>query len=70
MLDRTDGTQFHYYQPGIGTYTTSKSLSSNGMISRMASWYNKAKDSAVGVTLDEHVMAGYKYIPFLSVSIA
>jgi uncharacterized protein (DUF2235 family) len=62
MLDRTDGTQFHYYQPGIGTYTMSKSLSSDGMFSRMASWYNKAKDSAIGSTLDEHVMAGYRFL--------
>jgi uncharacterized protein (DUF2235 family) len=29
---------------------------------RLASWYNKAKDSAVGTTVDEHVMAGYKFL--------
>jgi uncharacterized protein (DUF2235 family) len=62
MLDKTDGAQFHYYQPGIGTYTTRSSLSSNGMVSRLSSWYNKAKDSAIGTTLDEHVMAGYKFL--------
>jgi uncharacterized protein (DUF2235 family) len=62
---------------GIGTYTTRASLSSNGVISvcilcqgtycpnlsqRLASWYNKAKDSAVGTTVDEHVMSGYKFL--------
>jgi len=26
MLDRNDGAQFHYYQPGIGTYVVSTSF--------------------------------------------
>jgi uncharacterized protein (DUF2235 family) len=29
---------------------------------RLESWYSKAKDSAVGTTVDEHVMAGYKFL--------
>jgi uncharacterized protein (DUF2235 family) len=28
----------------------------------MSSWYNKAKDSALGTTVDEHVMAGYRFL--------
>ncbi|KAI9845143.1 MAG: hypothetical protein M1837_005028 [Sclerophora amabilis] len=58
MLDRTVDDQFHYYQPGIGTYTTSQGYSHTSMTARLSSWYQKAKDSAVGTSFDEHVMAG------------
>jgi uncharacterized protein (DUF2235 family) len=60
MLDRNDVTQFHYYQPGIGTYVTTDSLSHTSTIARMKSWYLKAKDTAVGISFDQHVMGGYK----------
>jgi uncharacterized protein (DUF2235 family) len=60
MLDRNDDSQFHYYQPGIGTYVVSKSYSHTSRIDRLKSWYAKAKDSAVGISFDEHVMAGYR----------
>ena len=53
MLDRSDESQFHYYQPGIGTYVTSKSLSHTSMIDRIRSSYQKAKDSAVGKLLSD-----------------
>ncbi|KAJ6079134.1 hypothetical protein N7467_008887 [Penicillium canescens] len=62
MLDRSKSHQYHYYQPGIGTYVTSKSLSSHGRIQRIKSAYQKAKDSAVGSSFDEHVMGGYKFL--------
>jgi uncharacterized protein (DUF2235 family) len=62
MLDRSQSHQYHYYQPGIGTYVTSKSLSSNGRIQRIKSWYQKAKDSAIGSSFAEHVMGGYKFL--------
>ncbi|KAJ5132450.1 hypothetical protein N7448_006608 [Penicillium atrosanguineum] len=62
MLDRSKSHQYHYYQPGIGTYVTSKSLSSHGRIQRIKSWYQKAKDSAIGSSFDEHVMGGYKFL--------
>ncbi|KAF3394827.1 Uncharacterized protein DPV78_009293 [Talaromyces pinophilus] len=62
MLDRSRGTQFHYYQPGIGTYVTSTSLSSTGTIHRIRSAYLKAKDSAIGSSFDQHVMGGYKFL--------
>jgi len=48
MLDRSDDSQFHYYQPGIGTYVMSKSLSHTSTIDRIRSSYQKSKDSAVG----------------------
>ncbi|KAJ5105818.1 hypothetical protein NUU61_003165 [Penicillium alfredii] len=62
MLDRSKSHQYHYYQPGIGTYVTSRSLSSHGRIQRIKSAYQKAKDSAIGSSFDEHVMGGYKFL--------
>ncbi|EAU35203.1 conserved hypothetical protein [Aspergillus terreus NIH2624] len=62
MLDRSKSHQFHYYQPGIGTYVTSKSLSSHGRFQRIRSAYLKAKDSAIGSSFAEHVMGGYKFL--------
>ena len=32
------------------------------MASRLNSWYQKAKDSAVGTSFDEHVMGAYKFL--------
>lgn len=50
MLDREGDDQFHYYQPGIGTYVTKAngSMTRTSRIERFKSWYAKAKDSAVG----------------------
>ncbi|KAF9893022.1 hypothetical protein FE257_012433 [Aspergillus nanangensis] len=62
MLDRSKSHQFHYYQPGIGTYVTSKSLSTTGRFQRIRSAYLKAKDSAVGSSFADHVMGGYKFL--------
>ncbi|KAK1244346.1 hypothetical protein MKX07_003145 [Trichoderma sp. CBMAI-0711] len=62
MLDRTADDQFHYYQPGIGTYIVSTSLSHTSMKARFRSWYQKAKDSAVGSSFDQHVVGGYRFL--------
>lgn len=62
MLDRSQSHQFHYYQPGIGTYVTTNTLSSTGRFQRIKSAYMKAKDSAVGSSFDQHVMGGYKFL--------
>ncbi|KAL4928490.1 T6SS phospholipase effector Tle1-like catalytic domain-containing protein [Aspergillus undulatus] len=62
MLDRSQPHQFHYYQPGIGTYVTSTSLSHTSRFSRIKSAYLKAKDSAIGSSFDAHVMGGYKFL--------
>ncbi|KAF2087528.1 hypothetical protein K490DRAFT_23539, partial [Saccharata proteae CBS 121410] len=62
MLDRNDQTQYHYYQPGIGTYVTSSSLSHTSTFTRLRSWVQKAKDSAVGTSFADHVMGGYKFL--------
>lgn len=62
MLDRTKGNQFHYYQPGIGTYVSSNSLSTTGRIQKIRSAYLKMKDAAIGSSFDEHVLGGYKFL--------
>ncbi|KAK3314385.1 hypothetical protein B0H66DRAFT_568345 [Apodospora peruviana] len=62
MLDRTATDQYHYYQPGIGTYVVSNSLSHTGTVARLKSWYMKAKDSAIGSSFDHHVVGGYRFL--------
>ncbi|KAI1632144.1 hypothetical protein F4809DRAFT_629038 [Biscogniauxia mediterranea] len=61
-LDREAGDQYHYYQPGIGTYVVSNSLSHTSVKARVRSWYLKAKDSAVGSSFDHHVVGGYRFL--------
>ncbi|KAI8964321.1 hypothetical protein F5Y11DRAFT_316727 [Daldinia sp. FL1419] len=61
-LDRESGCQYHYYQPGIGTYVVSNSLSHTSLSARIRSWYLKAKDSAVGSSFDHHVVGGYRFL--------
>lgn len=67
MLDRNGDDQFHYYQPGIGTYVaqTGSSMSRRGRIGKIKHWYAKAKDSAIGTSFDLHVMAGYRVSSYL-----
>ncbi|CEO58721.1 hypothetical protein PMG11_03426 [Penicillium brasilianum] len=62
MLDRSQSHQYHYYQPGIGTYVTSHSLGSKGRIERIKSAFKKAQDAALGSSFDEHVLGGYKFL--------
>lgn len=78
MLDRTADDQYHYYQrmsslthstlvdsrniAGIGTYVVSGSLTHTGVRARLSSWYQKAKDSAVGSSFDQHVVGGYRFL--------
>jgi uncharacterized protein (DUF2235 family) len=47
---------------GIGTYVASASLSHTGLKSRISSWYQKAKDSAIGSSFDQHVVGGYRFL--------
>ncbi|KAL8424190.1 hypothetical protein RB596_004144 [Gaeumannomyces avenae] len=63
MLDRTASDQYHYYQPGIGTYVVSNNVSSHtSMRARFKSWMTKAKDSAIGSSFDQHVVGGYRFL--------
>ncbi|KAF8437738.1 hypothetical protein BGX38DRAFT_1098483 [Terfezia claveryi] len=65
MLDRRKGDQYHYYQPGIGTYLTSHAMThrtGRGTSARFKSAYQKAIDAAVGKSFDQHVMGGYRFL--------
>jgi uncharacterized protein (DUF2235 family) len=63
MLDRNGDDQFHYYQPGIGTYITKAngSMTRTGRWERFQSWYAKAKDSAIGMF--DHVRGFHRLTP-------
>ncbi|KAI8268685.1 hypothetical protein K4K58_004386 [Colletotrichum sp. SAR11_239] len=62
MLDSNANDQFHYYQPGIGTYVVSDNLTHNGLRAKCKSYYQMAKDSAVGSSFDQHVVGGYRFL--------
>ena len=47
---------------GIGTYVVSGSLTHTSARARISSWYNKAKDSAIGSSFDQHVVGGYRFL--------
>lgn len=47
---------------GIGTYVVSGGLSNTTMVARFKSWYQKAKDSAIGSSFDHHVVSGYRFL--------
>ncbi|KAF7590129.1 hypothetical protein BBP40_003242 [Aspergillus hancockii] len=64
MLDRHSPNQFHYYQPGIGTYVKGQS-SSSGLVRfwpKIKSKIISAVDQAVGSSFQEHVLAGYRFL--------
>jgi uncharacterized protein (DUF2235 family) len=50
------------YTAGIGTYVVSGSLTHTSVRARLNSWYQKAKDSAVGSSFDQHVVGGYRFL--------
>ncbi|PHH80938.1 hypothetical protein CDD82_1442 [Ophiocordyceps australis] len=47
---------------GIGTYVISGSLSHTSIRARINSSYQKAKDSAIGSSFDQHVVGGYRFL--------
>ncbi|OLN90160.1 hypothetical protein CCHL11_09802 [Colletotrichum chlorophyti] len=49
-------------QSGIGTYVVSDNLTHNGLRAKCKSWYNMAKDSAIGSSFDQHVVGGYRFL--------
>ncbi|KAF8448269.1 hypothetical protein BDZ91DRAFT_114623 [Kalaharituber pfeilii] len=65
MLDRRSPNQYHYYQPGIGTYLTSNAMkirTARSFKERISSAYHKALDAAVGTSFEHHVMGGYRFL--------
>lgn len=64
MLDRKSPDQFHYYQPGIGTYVEGQmSNSSNGNIfTQLKNHVLESYDQALGSSFVNHVVAGYSFL--------
>ncbi|TAQ86876.1 hypothetical protein B7494_g4791 [Chlorociboria aeruginascens] len=62
MLDRRNPHQFHYYQPGIGTYSDKESSKPEGFLSTLTSDLSAAVDQAVGTSFVHHVTAGYRFL--------
>ncbi|KAF8540123.1 hypothetical protein BDD12DRAFT_777466 [Trichophaea hybrida] len=62
MLDRSAKGQFHYYQPGIGTYSASEGSINAGIFGSIKRWFSQMVDQGIGTTFDHHVMAGYKFV--------
>ncbi|KAL9117337.1 MAG: hypothetical protein Q9187_006127 [Circinaria calcarea] len=61
-FDREAADQYHYYQPGIGTYAAGEASLNAGVFGRFQRWLSKTVDLAVGTTFDQHVIAGYRFI--------
>ncbi|GLB05817.1 hypothetical protein AtubIFM57258_001107 [Aspergillus tubingensis] len=64
MLEKNTPGQFHYYQPGIGTYVEGQS-SSSGLLRyprKLQSNIITTIDQGVGTTFESHVLAAYRFI--------
>ncbi|KAG4442110.1 hypothetical protein IFR05_002396 [Cadophora sp. M221] len=62
MLDRRDPAQFHYYQPGIGTYSEGDHSKPQGYFAGLTANVSTAVDQAVGTSFVDHVVAGYRFL--------
>ncbi|KAF1994657.1 hypothetical protein P154DRAFT_501527 [Amniculicola lignicola CBS 123094] len=65
LLDRSSPDQYHYYQPGIGTYTensSSNASSGGGMWSRIKGTVYSAIDEGLAISFVDHVVAGYRFL--------
>ncbi|KAH7407997.1 sporulation associated protein [Cadophora sp. MPI-SDFR-AT-0126] len=62
MLDRSDPNQFHYYQPGIGTYSEGNHSKPQTYLASIAASISAAVDQGVGTSFVDHVVAGYRFL--------
>ncbi|KAH7356398.1 sporulation associated protein [Rhexocercosporidium sp. MPI-PUGE-AT-0058] len=62
MMDRSDPNQFHYYQPGIGTYSEGDHSKPQSYFAGLKSNISAAVDQAVGTSFVDHVVAGYRFL--------
>ncbi|PWW73357.1 hypothetical protein C7212DRAFT_367289 [Tuber magnatum] len=62
LLDRGTKGQFHYYQPGIGTYVAGTSSFTPRIWSRFTNYITQTLDEALGTSFADHVVSGYKFI--------
>ncbi|KAI9790123.1 MAG: hypothetical protein M1835_001178 [Candelina submexicana] len=58
----TDPHQFHYYQPGIGTYSANATSLNLGLLGSLFRRISQTVDEGVGTSFDQHVIAGYRFI--------
>ncbi|KAI4231097.1 MAG: hypothetical protein LQ349_005819, partial [Xanthoria aureola] len=61
-FDRSAPGQFHYYQPGIGTYVAGDESVNMGLWGRFNREVTKTLDLGLGISFDHHVIAGYRFI--------
>ncbi|CAN9080060.1 unnamed protein product [Alternaria alternata] len=61
-FDRKDPMQYHYYQPGIGTYSADGGPINKYSIGNIKSKISQTIDSGFATTFDAHVIAGYRFI--------
>ncbi|KAI4090087.1 MAG: hypothetical protein L6R37_007941 [Teloschistes peruensis] len=61
-FDRNAPGQFHYYQPGIGTYVAGSESVNAGLFGRIQRWWAQTIDLGLGMSFDHHVIAGYRFI--------
>ncbi|CAF9931387.1 MAG: hypothetical protein HETSPECPRED_007855 [Heterodermia speciosa] len=61
-FDRHAPKQFHYYQPGIGTYVAGEQSVNQGVWGRAKRWWTETIDQGLGTSFDAHVIAGYRFI--------
>ncbi|KAJ8611760.1 hypothetical protein MRB53_037767 [Persea americana] len=66
MFDRSDPHQYHYYQPGIGTYVSNSTLanaqSSINVFAKARIGLKQLTDQMFGDSFADHVMAGYRFL--------
>ncbi|KAL8926598.1 MAG: hypothetical protein Q9172_001726 [Xanthocarpia lactea] len=61
-FERNAPKQFHYYQPGIGTYVAGNESVNTGLWGKIKRWWTKTLDLGLGTSFDHHVIAGYRFI--------
>ncbi|KAL9577011.1 MAG: hypothetical protein Q9212_006652 [Teloschistes hypoglaucus] len=60
-FDRRAPNQFHYYQPGIGTYSAGEQSVNTGLWGKIKRWFSQTVDAGLGTSFDQHVIAGYRF---------
>lgn len=61
-FDRDAPHQYHYYQPGIGTYSAAEGSLNAGILGRTARSVSQKIDEGIGTTFDQHVIVGYRFV--------
>lgn len=60
LLDRSEPTQYSWYNAGLGTYIEAPNTDAHSPVNKVKSSWIKTKDLAFGSNVGNHVMAGYK----------